>query len=117
MVIAQWKLRIIFYTDPYQEFSKSLDPRRSPDPDQNRKNYLWIHNTTLNKVFPINNTVPYQVSITQKYLAGMILCIVLGHGHRITFIEQPHIRLWTVQVHNTKSIAAVSKGGGGGGIR
>jgi hypothetical protein len=88
----------------YGSFSrslKSLEARRSPDPDQNRKNYLWIHNTALNKVFPIHNTVPYQVSVTQKYLPGMILCVVLGHGRRITFIDQQHIlvRLWTVQVH------------------
>ncbi len=27
--------------------------------------------------------------------------------------QQQHIRLWTVQVHNTKSMAAVSRGGGG----
>jgi hypothetical protein len=27
----------------------------------------------------------------------MILCVVLGHGRRITFIEPQHIRLWTVQ--------------------
>jgi hypothetical protein len=52
-----------------QEFSKSLDPRRTPDPDQNRKNYLRIHNTALNKVQYFQyNTVPYQVSVTQNTL-------------------------------------------------
>jgi hypothetical protein len=60
---------ILFYTDPYQEFSKILDPRRIAKIIHGSK-------TALNKVFPIHNTVPYQVSVTQKYLPGMILCEV-----------------------------------------